>query len=62
MAKISLEPVERKLEEILNKLKKEAFRANLTPAQRKKLAKDIGNVKALIKRIPPNCRGYDLGI
>jgi hypothetical protein len=62
MAKISLKPVERKLEEILNKLKKEALRVNLTPAQRKKLAKDIGNVKELIKRIPPNCKGYDLGI
>jgi hypothetical protein len=32
------------------------------PAQKQKLAKDIGNVKKLIKRIPPNCRGYDLGI
>jgi hypothetical protein len=62
MPKISLEPVERKLDEILKKLKKEALRVNLTPAQRKKLAKDIGNVKELIKRIPSNCKAYDLGI
>jgi hypothetical protein len=62
MAKISLQPVEKKLEEILRKLKKEAARVNLTPAQRNKLAKDIGNMKKLIKQIPPNCKRYDLGI
>jgi murein endopeptidase len=62
MAKISLKPVEKKLLQILRALKKEATRINLVPAQKQKLAKDIGNVKKLIKRIPPNCRGYDLGI
>ena len=62
MAKISLKPVEKKLLQILRALKKEATRVNLAPEQKKKLAKDIGNVKTLIKRIPPNCRGYDLGI
>ena len=62
MAKISLKPVEKKLLQILRALKEEATRVNLAPEQKKKLAKDIGNVKKLIKRIPPNCKGYDLGI
>ena len=65
--KLSLKPIEKALKQILKSLEKEAHRKKpLTPKQRQVLARDIRNVKKLIKSIPPNCYfhtpPYDLGI
>ena len=62
MANITLKPVEKKLLQILRRLENEAGKANLTAAQTKKLAADARKVRALIKRIPPLCKRYDMGI
>ena len=66
MAKISLKPVQKRLQDILKKLRKEAKRPHLTPKQKKILSRDIKNLKKLIQSIPPICFShfppYDLGI
>ncbi len=63
--RLSLSPIEKQLKQILVELERQAKRPSLTNVQKGTLAKDIKNVKSLIKSLPPNCHkepSYDLGI
>lgn len=56
--KLSLKPIEKALQEVLRGLERIAKRKDLNPQQKKVLARDIKNVKKLIKEIPPNCLSH----
>jgi hypothetical protein len=63
--KLSLKPVEKKLQEILKALEKQLQRKGLTKQQQELLKQDIDNVKGIIAGLPGGCHKvgpYDLGI
>ncbi|HXX15731.1 MAG TPA: hypothetical protein VEJ47_12575 [Candidatus Eremiobacteraceae bacterium] len=65
MATLTLKGVEKQLQDILAELEKQAGGPQLPKAKKDQLAKDIKNVKALIKILPSHCHkigSYDLGI
>jgi hypothetical protein len=57
--KLSLRPIEKALKEILRELERLDKQKDLAPKAKRTLARDIKNLKKLIKEIPPVCRSYD---
>lgn len=63
--KLSLQPVEKQLKEILTELKKQLHEKGLSPAKKSVIEQDIQNVEALIAGLPNSCHknsSYSLGV